>query len=130
MSQLRLNGDNFRAVDQATAAWAMKQHFALMELQPAPLPSAPLPPQHKVPSRVAQVLRAVIAEYGITPEAFLRGQATKRVYRARQAAYKALRAMPWGDGVPSYSQIAAWCCRHPSSVHHYFQNVAPLEASA
>lgn len=130
MSQLRLAGDNFRPVDAATANWALKQHFAVAQLWSPPGPTVLPEPEHRVPSRVAEILHAVIAEHGITAQAFLRGQTTKPVYRARQAAYKALRAMPWGDGVPSYSQIARWCNRHPSSVHHYFENVAPFEVRA
>lgn len=130
MSHLASHGDNFRAVDAATAAWALAQHFALTQIQPAPRETTIPEPVHRVPRRVAEVLRAVMIEHRITAQNFLHGPATKRNYRARQAAYKALRAMPWGDGVPSYSQIARWCNRHPSSVHHYFENVAPFEVRA
>lgn len=127
MSHHVTSGDNFRAVDPATAAWALNQHFAVAEL-PMVLPPPPPPLPHRVPSRVAQILRLVIATHGITTEEFLHGKQTKANYQARQAAYRALRSMQWGEGVPTYSQIARWCNRHPSSVHHYFEHVAPLEA--
>jgi hypothetical protein len=122
-----MQGDNFRAVSPETAAWALQQHFAASRLSlEAPEPSIP-EQVHRVPSRVAEVIRAVLVEHRITAQDFLRGPATKRTYQARQAAYRALREMRWGGSSPSYSQIARWCNRHPSSVHHYFEHVAPFE---
>lgn len=121
-----MTGDNFRAVDSETAAWAMKQHLQMVavDIGLRKMPTT----THTVPKRVAEVINRVLTEHGVSSEAFLNGNATKRVYRARQAAFKALRAMDWGGSAPSYSQIARWCNRHPSSVHHYFEHVAPLEA--
>ena len=140
MSQIRFTSDNFRAVDPATAAWALQQHFAMTILPidaggpkipdwPFVQPSAPSVTIRTETAR--QIMAEVCAKHGILPDDLRRDWHKTPVVKARYEFWARCRAEIVIGGAPaSWPWIAALTGHDHSTVMRGARLHREAEASA